>query len=260
MSPNASAVRLIYMRYPYLLILLAFASAAFAQSFQSSLLLGSYSLDFGAVLTGTPSGWQTLTVFNNGMSPQELSGISITGDFAETNNCPQSLATLAANAHCEIQITFKPSSAGLRSGKLTVSVAPGDNQLAAALSGTGTAEKPTVTVSPRSLVFAEQKTGASRPPQTLTVTNTGAEMVSVTNVEANEDFLVSPASTCVHRTAPLSPKATCAVEIVFTPLLSGQRSGEAVILDTAEDSPEQVPLSGLDNEPPPLNGYKLREI
>jgi len=57
--------------------------------------------------------------------------------------------------------------------------------------------------------------------------------------------VVSPTSTCAHMTGPLAPKASCTIEIEFAPLLTGPRSGEAVIMDNAAASPQQVPLSGV---------------
>jgi len=217
----------------------------FPQGLQSPLIRSPYSLDFGRVVTGTESDSQTVTVFNNGTAAQEVNDISITGDFTETNNCPKPPSALAINADCEIQATFSPLTLAPFWGTLTISEAPSGVQLTVALGGTGTAAKPTVTVSPRALAFPELQTGVHSPAQTVTVTNTGTEMVSVLNVVATGDFMVMPASTCTHMVGQLGPNATCTIEIAFAPLLTGPRSGKAVVVDNARESPQQVPLSGI---------------
>ena len=228
-----------------LLLLLNFVPAAFAQNFRSALILAPYSLDFGRVLAGATSNSHTVMVFNNGESAQEISGISITGDFAETDNCPKAPATLAAGADCEIHVTFKPSTLASHSGTLTVSEAPSGIQLNVTLEGVGTAGRPTVSISNSSLTFPEEQPGVQSPPQTVTVKNTGTEMLMITNVEVKGDFMALPASTCINMGSEVSPGATCSVVVVFVPLGTGARSGEVVVADNADDSPQKVGLSGI---------------
>ena len=227
-----------------LLMLLAVAVAAFPQDFQSPLIRAPYAVDFGRILLGKTSDSQAVTVFNNGGVEQAVSSVSIDGDFSETDNCPKPPAPLPANAECVINVTFKPSRVGTESGTLTIHEAPSGLQLTVTLSGTGTAEEPSVAISPTSLAFPEVATGSASQQQTITVMNTGKEDISVSNVEASGDFMISPESSCVHMTAPLAPNAKCTVQVVFAPVLTGQSSGEVVITDNAKDSPQHVPLSG----------------
>ncbi|HTV57927.1 MAG TPA: choice-of-anchor D domain-containing protein [Verrucomicrobiae bacterium] len=218
--------------------------AAFSQNFRSPLILAPYSLDFGRVLMGKSSEPQTVTVFNNGTSAQEISGIAITGDFIETDDCPKPPETLASGADCEVHVAFKPSAMANHTGTLTISEAPSGVQITVGLRGTGTAGRPTAAISPASLAFGEQPIGVTSAAQTVIVKNTGTEMLSVSNVEMKGDFMVLPASTCANRTAPLGPNATCTIEIVFVPLGAGTRNGEVLVVDNAEDSPQKVQLSG----------------
>src|SRR6185437_7335856 len=52
--------------------------------------------------------------------------IAVRGDFSQTNNCGSSVG---AGQNCAIQVTFKPSAAGARSGEVSVSDnAPGSPQ------------------------------------------------------------------------------------------------------------------------------------
>lgn len=234
----------IYVRCSCLLWLLTIAPPAFSQDYRSPLILAPYALNFGRVMIGTATNPSIVTIFNNGIAAQQVSAVSITRDFSETNNCPTPPATLAVNADCEIQVTFKPSMLDTQSGTLTISEAPSGIQLKVELAGVGTVGKPIVTISPSSLRFSEQPTGVDSSAQTVTVTNTGTEMLSLSNVGVVGDFMVLPASTCTHMSGPLGPNAGCSVEIVFAPLLAGSRSGQLVIQDNAEHSPQKVPLNG----------------
>jgi Beta-propeller repeat/Abnormal spindle-like microcephaly-assoc'd, ASPM-SPD-2-Hydin len=78
------------------------------------------NLTFSAQPVKTSSAAQALTFSNKGNAALNLSAIQITGDFAQVNNCP---STLAASSSCTINVTFTPTASGTRTGSLTI----GDN-------------------------------------------------------------------------------------------------------------------------------------
>jgi hypothetical protein len=67
-----------------------------------------------------------------------VDGINVTGTaaswFAQTNNCP---ATLAAGASCTVSATFTPLSAANKSAKLNIATSATETPLSVTLSGTG---------------------------------------------------------------------------------------------------------------------------
>jgi Beta-propeller repeat/HYDIN/CFA65/VesB-like, Ig-like domain len=80
------------------------------------------SLSFGAQTVNTTSAPQTVTLTNTGQTDLNITNIATTGDFAETNNCP---TTLAAGASCTFSVTFTPTATsttpgGTVAGTLTV--------------------------------------------------------------------------------------------------------------------------------------------
>lgn len=85
------------------------------------------SLNFGSVNAGSTSNPQTVVLSNTGTAAGSVS-IAAPAQFAQTSNCGSSLA---AGASCNINVTFSPTSAGAKSGNLTVA------GLIVALSGTG---------------------------------------------------------------------------------------------------------------------------
>lgn len=85
----------------------------------------------GGVLALTPAGLafpgqelrtssvaQTVTLGNNGNTPLKLDRIEVSGDFAQSNNCP---TTMPAASSCAINVTFTPTALGIRRGTLTIS-------------------------------------------------------------------------------------------------------------------------------------------
>jgi hypothetical protein len=97
-------------------------------------VLNPTSLNFGLQFRGTTSPAKTVTLTNSGPFPLSVTGITITGDFSQTNNCP---ATLSAQTSCTISVRFRPTGSFTRTGTLSVTDnAPGSPQKVA-LSGLG---------------------------------------------------------------------------------------------------------------------------
>jgi hypothetical protein len=107
---------------------------------QGTIQLSPSTLAFGNQQTGTTTTAKTVTL-TNGSSSYALTISSIaTGDpsFKQTNNCPISPATLAANGNCTIQVTFAPTTAVAVTSTLTVTGVAQNSPQSIALTGTGT--------------------------------------------------------------------------------------------------------------------------
>jgi Abnormal spindle-like microcephaly-assoc'd, ASPM-SPD-2-Hydin len=72
-------------------------------------------LKFGAQKLGTTSRARTLKVTNRGAEVVSFTAMQVVGDFAQTNTCGASLAALNS---CTINVTFKPTAMGKRTGDL----------------------------------------------------------------------------------------------------------------------------------------------
>lgn len=78
------------------------------------------SVSFTAQPMESSSSAQSVTLTNSTTSALSLGSIQISGDFAETNNCP---TTLASGSGCTVAVTFTPTATGNRSGTMTISTA-----------------------------------------------------------------------------------------------------------------------------------------
>jgi len=120
-----------------------------------SVSLSSTSLSFGNQATGTSSNAQLVTLTNNGTAQLIINSITVmggnTGDFAQTNNCP---STLAANGTCTISVTFTPTTTGSRNSVVSISDNALNSPQAINLTGTGTG----FSVTPRASVVTSLQT------------------------------------------------------------------------------------------------------
>jgi hypothetical protein len=85
------------------------------------------SLGFGLVNLNTQSPSQSVTITNPGPDPAPISSVYATNGFAETSNCP---ATLAVGASCTATVTITPTSVQEYQGNLVFDANPVNNPFA----------------------------------------------------------------------------------------------------------------------------------
>jgi hypothetical protein len=198
------------------------------------------NLDFGIVLVGKTSPPQIAGLTNFSVDNLIISSINITGanaaDFSQTNQCGSSLPP---NASCKIRLTFAPSLVGNESAALNVAY-QGSAPFSMPLSGIGTDQTFTVTLTPSSLAFALQLVGTTSAPQGATLTNTGNQPITISSIVATAPF--SQTNNCPS-TLPVG--GTCGINIVFTPTDKGTVNGTLAVTDDGVGSPQTVALSGI---------------
>lgn len=194
------------------------------------------TVKFGIQLVGTTSSPQTVTLNNIGSSSFNITGISATGDFAETNTCGNSLS---AGSSCSINLTFTPTAGGPRTGTLTITdTVPGSPQTVS-LTGTGAA----ASLQPHKLSFAQQKVGTTSAAKTVTVTNLGTTTIAISSITITGTNPADFAETNNCGNA-LSGGKSCTVSVTFTPTATGLRSAQLKVVDNGGGGPQVVTLSG----------------
>jgi sugar lactone lactonase YvrE len=204
-----------------------------------------------ARLVGTTSAAMTVTLTDNGTAPLTITSITITGtnsaDFAKSaDTCPKSPTKLALGANCTISVKFTPTANGTRNGAITIIDDAANSPQTVTLKGTG--GTPTATPNPASLTFASQFVGTASTPQAITLTNSGAVTLNVTNIGVSGtnsgDFALTPANTCVG-TPVAANGGTCTINVTFTPIAAGNnRIALITITDDASPATETINLTG----------------
>jgi hypothetical protein len=196
--------------------------------------LSATTLTFPSLQLNVASAPQSLTLTNNGNATLNLDTIGITGDYAQTNTCP---LAIGVGSVCTFQIIFTPTAGGARNGALTLTDNAPDGPQTINLTGSGYVT--TAIVSSAGLTFANQSVGSTSVAQIVTITNTGANTMTVSGATASGDF--AETTNC----SSVAPTQSCTLSVTFTPTTSGARVGTLTINDDAQGNPHVVTLSGV---------------
>ncbi len=192
------------------------------------------SLAFSGTQVGTTSAAQMVTLTNQGNTSLSISNVSVSGNYAQTNNCT---GTVAASASCTFSVTFSPTANGTRTGTVTITDNAMGSPQTVALTGTGLSA--VVALAPASLNFSGLLVGTTSAAQPVTLTNPGNASLSISNIAISGDF--AQTNNC---SGTLAASATCTLNVTFTPTTTGTRTGALTITDNASGSPHSVVLSG----------------
>jgi len=201
--------------------------------FPAAMSLSTPALTFGATPFGTTGSAESVTITNTGAAVLLLN-LSISGDFAQTNNCG---TTLAGSTQCTINVTFTPTNVGTRTGSLIIASNAATGAATVAL--TGTATGPNVMLSATSLTFATQLHGTTSAPQVVNVGNSGGLPLIISTITVSAGF--TQTNTC---STPVAAGASCNISVSFAPTSSGVFSGSLTLVDNAPGTPHTVGLNG----------------
>ncbi len=205
----------------------------------AAIVLTPSVLDFGSLTQGTISAAQNITVSNTGGVAAALQVPRVSTAFRiAANTCG---TTLAPDTGCTVAVVFAPTVSGKVTGSFTIQDSAGVQM--ATLTGTGQTPA-TDTLSPLSLSFATQSYGTVSAPQTVRISNTGDQPLTLIAAQ------VAPADYAVaNNCGPvLSAHSDCTVAVTFSPLSQGQISGTLTVSDQFRI--QTVALSGTGIAPP----------
>lgn len=106
-------------------------------------------------------------------------------------------------------------------------------------SSVGSSSLPAASFSTNSLSFGDEVVSATSQPLSVTLTNSGTGVLTISNIVASANF--AETNNCG---VTLAAGANCVVSITFTPDASGALSGTVSFTDNASGSPQTVSLSG----------------
>lgn len=211
----------------------------------SALSFSPSNLTFESQKAGTSSAAKVVTVTNTGDRTLDLTGIGAsTAKFSVT---PNSL-NIPPGGQRDLLVTFSPLEAdsGSLSAQLTFTPTPAlDSTPTFPLQGTASRSPSSVTFSPSTVVFGEQKAGTTREPIRVLVTNNSADRsVDITGITAsNANFSVTPTSLTIP------PSGSRELLVNFNPsasAASGALSGQLTLTNALPllDPPFAIGVEG----------------
>jgi hypothetical protein len=203
------------------------------------------SLTFSSQPEGSTSPSQTVTLTNTGSVALKVTGITVSGDFAETDDCAN--VSVSAGGNCAIQVAFTPTATGARSGQMSISANISGGSLPVPLSGTG-ASPPAVNLSPSTVAFGQVEVGATSSPLQVSATNSGGSPAAISSLTVSGPFVIS-SNSC--GAASLAADAACQILVEFLPISAGSAAGTLSLVDAA--GTQAVALTGTGAAPPADN-------
>jgi hypothetical protein len=211
--------------------------------------MGAVASLTGSILATPPSGFGsffantnvgeisnlTFALSNSGGDVLNISGMTISGDYAKSTTCSN---TLAPSTSCSITIAFSPTLAGARTGSLVINSDSASGTITLGLNGTGVAVA-AISLNPSSLTFAPQAIGTSSAAQVVKLTNSGGAALNLSSISVSGDF--SMTNNCG---SGLGAAGFCNLSVIFSPTLTGNRSGAITITSNSSSSPHTLALSG----------------
>ncbi len=204
------------------------------------------TLNFGNEALNSSSSPQTITLADMGSAPLDISSITVTGPFSQTNNCGTEVP--AGGGTCSIQVTFTPNQLGPQTDQVTIDDNAQGSPQTITLTGTGVTSAGQLTATPTSLAFAAETVGDTSPAQEIQLINTGSTAVTITSITVSGQF--AETDTCGSPfTTPsvLNVGGACTIYVTFTPTSTGSQTGVLTINDDAANNPQTVNLSGTGN-------------
>jgi len=202
----------------------------------SKLSVTPSAVHFGDVSVGNPVS-QTLKLTNEGSESVEIKSASASGTgFSMSGlNAPEALTP-----HQSVIFTakFDPTSAGSKTGAISVTVGGGTE--AVSLSGTGVSSSVGLSASATSLTFGNVKVG-SKVTQTVTLKSTGNSSVDISNVSVNGGGY---SSSGVSPHTVLDPGQSAVLSVSFDPKEMGSQPGTVTISSNAPNPKMNIALSG----------------
>jgi len=177
----------------------------------------------------------TITAFQN-----DPITATVSGDFILTQG------STCSQTPCQLYVAFTPTGAYQSQGSLQIFDPVAGQGAGVTLVGTGDPAPPppsTVGLSPSSLRFPSRAVGTTSISQSVTVTNTGNQVLYVYDVSLAGtnagDYLVS--NGCP---STLAVGTNCSFTVSFAPTAAGTRTANVQVETNALSSPDVVQLSG----------------
>ena len=196
------------------------------------------STQFASQLVNTSSPATYVGLENYGNTTVTLSNVTVAGSSFSivSNGCGTKLAGFYG---CSIGVVFTPSSTGLQTGSLSVTVNNTAPPITGSLQGTGISSG-VGSLSPQSLDFGSQAVGTRSSAKTVTLSNTGSGPLAITGISVSPSFF-SQQNNCA---SSLAAGASCTIGIRFAPTLKGMLVGSLTVQNDGANSPQTATLSG----------------
>jgi len=166
------------------------------------------------------------------------------GNSSDFSFTPDQCSTISAGGSCTVSVTFTPSTTGARSALITINSDASNSPRTISLTGVGVGQQANASLSATTLGFGKQDQGTQSAASVITLTNTGTEALTITNITSPQDF--PETNTCG---TSLAASASCQISIQFALSQIGSETGTLTVTDNAPTGTQSVALTGTGTAP-----------
>jgi hypothetical protein len=197
------------------------------------------SLSFPGQKRNTASTPQSVSLTNTGGTALSLSGVTASGPFAVTNNCPTSLAP---NQSCSASATFNPTTIGQQPGSVVFGTGAGNKTVSLTGLGQGTSLTLSSTTADLGTVgVTSAGTAQSTAQKTIGITNAGN--IPTTSLSISASGAATQSTTCSQT---LAAGASCSVTFSWAPTAAATLNVPVTI--ASQDASAQLTVTGTANQ------------
>ena len=196
------------------------------------------TLQYTSQTVGTTSDPQLALLHNMGSASLSISSISVTGDFAETDDCGSGVS---AASSCTFSVTFTPTATGTRLGTIVIQDDAAGSPHVISLGGDGAAAAASLSLS--SMSFSPVPLGSSSAAQSVTLSNSGSIPLQINGILVTRAFAETNSCPSV-----IPSGSGCVINITFIPTSFGTFRGVLTINDSAPGSPQTLNLAGIESD------------
>jgi hypothetical protein len=232
----------------------------------ANLTASTTSLAFAQTAVGATSAGQAVVLKNNSLVADVLSFTFSSADFSIDGDClpttsttttststvitTQVTTTLPAGQSCSLVFAFKPAQAGTKTASVGVNGNGQSYQITLTGGGSGgSTGNGTASVSASLLSFPGVPPYQQSATQTLTLTNTGAQALTVGTISTDNSAFIVDSSACPNS---LATNASCKILLAYTPI-DGNPATSTLTLQTGAGA-LTVQLSGTSADITSLTG------
>jgi hypothetical protein len=220
---------------------LAIALSGAGVASQPQLTVTPSNISFGNAAVGSSSS-QTISLTNPGNASVTITQLNATGSGFGVSGATLPL-TINAGSSSSVSATFAPTSAGAKTGAISIVSNASGSPATVSLSGTGVQGQ--LTASPSLLTFGSLATGSSAS-QTVTLTNGGSASVTISQATASgHGFSISGLTTPLT----LASGQATSFSAQFAPTSGGNANGTITIASNAPSSPTTISMTGTGAQP-----------
>ncbi len=194
------------------------------------------TLAFGGRKVGATSAPMTVTLENQGTTPETITSTSFTGPFSLQSG-PSLPVVVPPGGQLVFEVVATPATIGNHTGTFRVQSTAVNSPHTVTLSVTGS--DPAVTLNPTSVSFGDWGFGGAPASRTVTLSNTGNAPLTVSGGTTTGPFGISGLAGRV-----VNPGQNIQIPITFSPPAPGSHTGTFFLHSDAPGSPHQVALTG----------------